>query len=59
MINKDEEIGGRRGMESFVESEYFKNMNIGINLDEGLSTPNDTYSVFWGERVAWWTINYG
>jgi len=32
----DEEIGGTEGMEMFVHTEEFRNLNIGFALDEGL-----------------------
>ena len=31
----DEEIGGFLGMKLFIETEDFKNMNVGFALDEG------------------------
>lgn len=31
----DEEIGGHDGAKKFAESDVFKNMNVGIVLDEG------------------------
>lgn len=33
----DEEIGGRDGAEKFAGSDVFKNLNVGIVLDEGKS----------------------
>ncbi|CAK8688959.1 unnamed protein product [Clavelina lepadiformis] len=50
----DEEIGGSKGMESFVESPEFKELNIGLALDEGLASPDDDYIAFYGERSLWW-----
>ena len=32
----DEEIGGHDGVEKFVDSDVFTNMNLGIILDEGV-----------------------
>lgn len=51
----DEEIGGTgKGMELFVEHERFRQLNIGLCIDEGLASPNDTFTVFYGERAPWW-----
>jgi len=41
-------------MEKFVETEDFNNLNIGVALDEGLASPDESFTVFWGERVSWW-----
>jgi len=50
----DEEVGGVKGMKSFMQTELFKTLNIGFVLDEGLANPNNKYSVFYGERTPWW-----
>lgn len=50
----DEEVGGVEGMELFVETDRFKQLNVGFALDEGLASPNDVFSVYYGERSAWW-----
>ena len=50
----DEEIGGRDGMAKFVVSEEFSELNVGIVLDEGLSSTSTQYRVFYGERAPWW-----
>lgn len=52
----DEEIGGHDGMEKFVKSSQFANLNVGIVLDEGLASPAPNYRVFNGERSPWWFI---
>ncbi|KAI3980269.1 hypothetical protein MKX01_028277 [Papaver californicum] len=49
----DEEIGGRTGAKKLAESEIFAKMNVGIVLDEGLASPNETYRIFYTERSAW------
>ncbi|KAG6651478.1 aminoacylase-1-like isoform X2 [Carya illinoinensis] len=49
----DEEIGGRDGAEKFAASDAFKNLNVGIVLDEGLASPNENYRMFYAERRAW------
>ncbi|KAJ0013950.1 hypothetical protein Pint_21281 [Pistacia integerrima] len=50
----DEEIGGHDGAEKFAESDIFKNLNVGIVLDEGLPSPNENYRAFYAEKGAWW-----
>lgn len=52
----DEEIGGHDGAEKFADSEIFKDMNVGIVLDEGLASPNKHYRAFYGERCPWWLV---
>jgi len=32
----DEEVGGAKGMKLFVQMEYFKKLNVGFALDEGV-----------------------
>lgn len=50
----DEEIGGHEGVEAFVASKEFTDMNVGLVLDEGLASPGEEYRVFYGERSPWW-----
>jgi len=50
----DEEIGGVDGMAKFVEHVEFASLNVGVALDEGLASPDETMTVFYGERAAWW-----
>jgi aminoacylase len=50
----DEEVGGG-GMAALLSSKLYKNLpGIALALDEGLASENDTYSVFYGERLPWW-----
>ncbi|PWA50251.1 N-acyl-L-amino-acid amidohydrolase [Artemisia annua] len=49
----DEEIGGFDGMAKFVESDEFKEMNVGFFLDEGQASTNDKYRVFYADRSPW------
>lgn len=51
----DEEIGGT-GMAAFVSSKLYQSFpsGIAIALDEGLASTDETYSVFYGERLPWW-----
>ncbi|NXD82401.1 ACY1 protein, partial [Halcyon senegalensis] len=50
----DEELGGHKGMELFVKRPEFRALNVGFALDEGLASPSDTFSVFYGEKSPWW-----
>lgn len=56
-FNLDEEIGSIDGMSRFVDEKFFKELNIGFALDEGLPSEDDTFKVFYGERCAWCTFN--
>lgn len=47
----DEEIGGHQGMKAFTETDYFKSMKIGFALDEGSASPNNEFSLTYGERT--------
>ncbi|KZV28845.1 aminoacylase-1 [Dorcoceras hygrometricum] len=49
----DEEIGGFDGMAKFVESEEFKELNIGFVMDEGQASPSDEFRVFYADRTPW------
>lgn len=48
----DEEIGGELGMRAFVDSDDFKSLNVGFELDEGVANPTDVFPVFYAERTA-------
>jgi len=50
----DEEVGGMEGAGFFVESPLWKQLNVGLVLDEGLANPQDKYTIFYGERAPWW-----
>ena len=50
----DEEVGGANGMGLFLQTEEFRQLNVGFALDEGLANPTDSYTVFYGERSPWW-----
>ncbi|KAG9330321.1 hypothetical protein JZ751_025683 [Albula glossodonta] len=54
MFVPDEEVGGHKGMETFVKHPEFKALNIGFALDEGLANPGESFTVFYGERCPWW-----
>jgi aminoacylase len=48
----DEEVGGMEGMGLLLETPEWKSMlPIGLALDEGLASPSDAYTVFYGERL--------
>uniref|UniRef100_A0A4W6DLR0 N-acyl-aliphatic-L-amino acid amidohydrolase n=1 Tax=Lates calcarifer TaxID=8187 RepID=A0A4W6DLR0_LATCA len=49
-----EEVGGHKGMETFVKHPEFQKLNIGFALDEGLANPGEPFTVFYGERNPWW-----
>jgi len=50
----DEEIGSKQAFELFIDSEKFRSLNAGVALDEGLASPDESFSVFFGERLPWW-----
>ncbi|KAJ3602019.1 hypothetical protein NHX12_029779 [Muraenolepis orangiensis] len=54
MFVPDEEVGGQKGMETFVTRPEFQKLNIGFALDEGLANPGEAFTVFYGERNPWW-----
>ncbi|XP_073035108.1 uncharacterized protein [Primulina eburnea] len=49
----DEEIGGFDGMAKFVESQEFKELNIGFVMDEGQASISDEFRVFYADRTPW------
>lgn len=49
----DEEIGGIEGMKKFVETNDFKNLNVGFSIDEGMASPTEEFVLFYGERCIW------
>ncbi|KAH8377050.1 hypothetical protein KR093_003091 [Drosophila rubida] len=53
----DEEMGGRRGMRAFFETEDFRKLNVGCGLDEGLASTGESIPVFYGERTVWRKCN--
>lgn len=53
MFSPDEEKGGALGMEKFVPSKDFVDLNVGFALDEGIASPNETFDVFYAERSTW------
>jgi len=50
----DEEVGGA-GMHALLESKLYKSLpGVALALDEGLASTDETYSLFYGERLPWW-----
>ncbi|PON34815.1 N-acyl-L-amino-acid amidohydrolase [Trema orientale] len=52
----EEETGGYDGAKKLAESDTLKDMNVGIVLDEGLTSPDENYKVFYAERSPWWLV---
>lgn len=50
-FTSDEEIGSF-GMRYLVDTEFFKSLNVGCELDEGIASSDDTFTLFYGERTA-------
>jgi aminoacylase len=50
----DEEIGGVDGMVLLLGTPWFLSLNVGLALDEGLASTDESYNVFYGERLPWW-----
>uniref|UniRef100_A0A1B6H7Z7 N-acyl-aliphatic-L-amino acid amidohydrolase n=1 Tax=Homalodisca liturata TaxID=320908 RepID=A0A1B6H7Z7_9HEMI len=48
----DEEIGCL-GMKLFVETEAFQKLNVGCGLDEGMTSPDEIFNLFYGERTPY------
>jgi len=50
----DEEVGGS-GMLSLISSTLYRSLpGVALALDEGLASTDDSYSLFYGERLPWW-----
>lgn len=49
----DEEDTGEFGMDPFVKSDFFKNMNVGFGLDEGYPSVNENLDVYFAEKPDW------
>ncbi|KAG5677567.1 hypothetical protein PVAND_007317 [Polypedilum vanderplanki] len=49
----EEEVGSIGGMKEFIETEAFKNLNVGFALDEGAPLWNEFFTAFYGERSTW------
>jgi aminoacylase len=40
-------------MEKFIDSQEFRDLNIGFAFDEGLPHPDDIIQIVHGERTIW------
>ena len=49
----DEEIGAAEGIQQFLKTQKFKELNVGYSLDEGLASEDDTYRVYYAQRCTW------
>jgi len=38
-------------MGCFIKSDEFAQLNIGLALDEGIASPDDSYHIYYGERT--------
>ena len=45
------------GMQAFLKSKEWAEMNVGFALDEGLANPTDEFTVFFGERMLRCNLN--
>lgn len=53
-VMPDEEKGGRKGMLPFVETEAFKNLNVGVDIDEGgVNSGSDEMLIRFTEKTPW------
>lgn len=43
-------------MAAFVHTDDFRNLNIGCGFDEGCPSENDTFFLFYGEKITWRNI---
>ncbi|KAJ6649052.1 Aminoacylase-1 [Pseudolycoriella hygida] len=48
----DEEINGTYGMEGFVATKEFTDLNVGFALDEGEPSPTEDLILYYGERSS-------
>ncbi|PVV04243.1 hypothetical protein BB560_001259 [Smittium megazygosporum] len=52
VFSPDEEIGGYEGVKTFVETQDFRELNVGFDLDEGLLGADERYTFLYAERTA-------
>lgn len=48
----DEEIGSH-GMRLFVETDAFRKLKVGCELDEGVASPDESFNLYYGERTSY------
>ncbi|PVZ96759.1 hypothetical protein BB558_006260 [Smittium angustum] len=51
VFSPDEEIGGADGVQKLVETEEFRKMNVGFDLDEGSPGSDNRYMFYYAERT--------
>lgn len=49
----DEEVGGHLGMQAFVKTESFRELNVGLVLDEACASPVNDILLFYAERTGY------
>ncbi|KAF5285479.1 hypothetical protein FQR65_LT13224 [Abscondita terminalis] len=49
----DEEVGGDRGMNAFVEKNDFRALNIGFGIDEAMANPDNKFTISYSDRLSW------
>ncbi|XP_017848051.1 aminoacylase-1-like [Drosophila busckii] len=49
----DEEVGGVLGMREMVRQDYFKSLHVGFSFDEGITSADESYSIYYAERTLW------
>ncbi|CAG4986002.1 unnamed protein product [Colias eurytheme] len=52
-ILPDEEVGGFRGIKEFVKTDFFKRLNVGFALDEGLTNQDNLFLATYQDRRPW------
>lgn len=40
-------------MKDFVHTQEFKNLNVGLAIDEGMASPSEDFLLYYGERSIW------
>lgn len=49
----DEEIGSVHGMKAFVQTQEFRDLNLGFAVDEGIVSFKEDYFWFYAEKTLW------
>ncbi|KAI5083074.1 hypothetical protein GOP47_0002817 [Adiantum capillus-veneris] len=50
----DEEVGGGDGFAKLIDSTFFESLNVGVAIDEGLTSEAEAYRVSNADRSPWW-----
>lgn len=53
VFTPDEEIGGLTGFAPFIKTQEFKDLNVGVAIDEGVAKPTEEYYFYYAERLSW------